>query len=306
MQFYLYANRTKYFYQLFISFYQVQTEIPSPKAPSVEMVEQSMQVELSMKDESLQTSLREEDKKEPEEIVLAGDVVPHVADKLMTDIVQRMPIKVPTDTQNTITETVTTVEQVTQTTPRSESMEVAQSGSTEPYEINIETSFVIPDDAKAAPEPSGTPVVLEIQKTFVIDETQPGNVREVESTTKEKVKKSKSKKKKKRPAGYRADSDDEPMEIVPPVARIDEDKSVVQVESTQEQPEQADQKPTVVTINITKTTVYETSNLVGREAQPHNTSVRIEEVLSDDNVDAPLSPGNFFQSISFGFEFINI
>lgn len=266
------------------------------------MVEQSMQVDLSMKDESLQTSLLEEEKKEPEQIVIADDVVPHVADRLVTDIIQGMPIKVPTGTQNTITETVTTVEQVTQTTPRSESMEVAQSESAEPYEINIETSFVIPEDGKAAPEQSGTPVVLEIQKTYVIDETQPGNVREVESTTKEKVKKSKSKKKKKRPAGYRADSDDELAETVQPVARLEEDKSVVQVEHTQEQPGQADQKPTVVTINITKTTVYDTSNLIGREVRPHNSSVRIEEVLSDDNVDAPLSPGKFFNQIFLSFE----
>lgn len=270
----------------------MQTETPT-KSPSVEMIEQSMQVELSMQDESLQTSPRDEDKKEPEQIVLADDVVPQVADKLVSDIVQTMPIKIPTETQNTITETVTTVEQVTQTTPRSEEpRDVSHTEETEPYEINIETSFVIPEDANlAVQEPKGTPVVLQIQKSYVIDESQPGNVREIESTTKEKKKKSKSKKKKKQSVDKQPDSDDEPIDVKQ-APQVDEEKPIVQVEQLQQQqPDQPDQKPTVVTINITKTTVYETSNLVGRESRPHSSSVRIEEVLSDDNADAPLSPG---------------
>lgn len=260
------------------------------------MVEQSMQVELTMRDESLQTSPREDHQKEPEQIVLASDVIPQVADKLVSDIVNTMPIRIPTETQNTITETVTTVEQVTQTTPRSEEPRDVQAShveDTEPYEINIQTSFVIPDDTKTATESSSTPVVLEIQKSYVIDETQPGNVREIESTTKEKVKKSKSKKKKKKQnTDKRPDSDDEPIEIkqIPPT---EVDKQIVQVEQQQQQhqPDQPEQKPTVVTINITKTTVYETSNLIGREARPHSSSVRIEEVLSDDNDEAPWTPG---------------
>lgn len=242
-----------------------------------------MQVELSMQDECLQTSPREDDKKNDN--VHADDVVPHVADKIVDDIVQTMPIEIPTATQKTITETVTTVDQVTQTTPRSEgpsNVQMSHSDETEPYEINIETSFVIPD-SKIVQEPSGTPTVFEIRKTYVIDESHPGNVREIESKTKENSKKSKSKKKKKQTADKRPDSD-VARTYIDPASQARESESSVQVE-------QPEQKPAVATIKITKTTVYETSSMVGREARPHSSSVRIEEVMSDENADTPLSPG---------------
>lgn len=260
--------------------------------PSVEQVEQSMQVELTTKDESLQTSPREEDNKLPEQHIETIDIVPQVADKLVTDIIETMPIKVPTDSQKTLTETVTTVEQVTQTTPRSETVQVSQPN--EPYEINIETSFVIPDDATAAQQISGAPVVLEIQKSYVIDDTQPGNVREIESTIKEKGKKSKSKKKKKNKDGKHADLDDDAADNKQ-IALAEEPKDIVVTAQTGQQPAgESSGKPTVVTINITKTTVFEKSNIVGREAR----NVQIEEISSDDK-------GNIYHFL-FMFHFVKL
>lgn len=279
----------------------MQTETPSPsltKAPSVEKVEQSMQVEITVHDKTVQTSPRKENKPKVEEIVTSDDVVPPVADKLVTDIVQRMPIKIPTETRKTETETVTTIEQVTQTTPREASHDT-QTGigiahSLEPYEINIETSIIIPGDvtATALPsesKPTDTQAIVEIQKTYVIDETQPGNVREIESSTTEKDKKPKSKKNKKK--SKHQDSNDEPVDYKVGVA-IDEQKPIAPSEALELEENKV--KPTQVTINLTKTTVYETSNVIGRDLRPsHSTSVRIEEVLSDDNDAEPLQPGNF-------------
>lgn len=287
--------------------YQVQTETPPlAKAPSVEKVEQSMQVEISVQDKNVQTSPREEDKPKVKEIVTSIDVAPPVADRLVTDIVQRMPVKIPTETQKTETETITTIEKVTQTTPRRDVEQVTHS-TTEPYEINIETSFIIPGDVTAtttsASKPSDSPAVVEIQKTFVIDETQPGNVREIESSTTEKGKKSKSRKNVKRHSGgdKRQDSSDEPIEIKASVG-IDEQKSSVPIESLEL--EQDKQKPTKVTINLTKTTVYDTSNVIGKDVRPsHSSSVRIEEVMSDDNEAELLTPGKCF-FIYFFIKFI--
>lgn len=260
----------------------------------MEKVEQSMQVEISVDDKNVQTSPRKEDQPKVQEIVTSIDVVPPVADKLVTDIVQRMPVKIPTDTQKTETEIVTTVEQVTQTTPRDGGPKVSQPAS-EPYEINIEASIIIPGDVPATAAsmsvPTDTPAIIEIQKTYVIDETQPGNVREIESSTTEKGKKSKSKKKKRKHSGdeKRQDSNDEPVDIIPSVHAIEEQKPSAPVEQLEF--ERDKQKPTRVTINLTKTTVYET---FGKDVRPsHSSSVRIEEVLSDDNDAEPLKPGNF-------------
>lgn len=241
-----------------------------------------MQVEIDVHDKNVQTSPREEDKPKVEEIVTSVDVVPPVADKLVTDIIQRMPIKIPTDTQETGTETVTTIEKVTQTTPRGDVSQVSHS-TNEPYEINIETSIIIPGDVTTTTasdsKPDVTTATVEIQKTFVIDETQPGNLREIESSTTETGRKSKSKKKKKKHSG--GDKHDEPSVPVEPLA-VEQDKP----------------KATKVTINLTKTTVYETSNVIGKDVRPsHSSSVRIEEVLSDDNEANPLAPGNFFYHI---------
>lgn len=260
---------------------------PPAKAPSVETVEQSMQVEIDVHDKDVQTSLREEDKPKFEEIVTSIDVVPPVADQLVTDIVQRMPVKVPTDTQQTETETVTTIEQVTQTSPRGDAPQVSRS-TNEPYEINIEASITIPGDATTASvsKPDATTATVEIQKTYMIDETQPGNVREIESSIIEKGKKSKSKRKKKRHSS--GDKPDDSIEVKASV-EIDEQKPVVPLAVEQDKP-----KGTKVTINLTKTTVYETSNVIG-----------IQEVLSDDNEADPLAPGNFFNHISFHSFLVN-
>lgn len=258
--------------------HQVQTEASTPplaKVPSVEKVEQSMQVEINVQDKNIQTSPREEDKPKVNESVMSSDVVPPLADKLIEDIVHKMPVKVPTETQTTETETVTTVEQVTQTTPRYDNQQVSQSAG-EPYEINIETSIIIPGDV--APTTSDATATVEIQKTFIIDNTQPGNVREIESSTTEKGKKSKSKKKKKQKSTEDGDGVPKPSAPAEPLEIEQEKKS----------------KPTKVTINLTKTTVYETSNVIGKEA------VRIEEVLSDDDQIGPLTPG-LYSFVLFSF-----
>lgn len=258
----------------------------------MEKVEQSMQVEISVHDKNVQTSPRKEDQPKVQEIVTSIDVVPPVADKLVTDIVQTMPVKIPTDTQTTETETVTTFEQVTQTTPRDDVGPKVTQPATEPYEINIEASIIIPSDVTAIP--TDTPAIVEVQKTFVIDETQPGNVREIESSTTEKGKKSKSKKKKKK------HSRDEPVDVKASDA-VEEQQPSAPVEQLELEHDKL--KPTRVTINLTKTTVYETSNIVGKEMRPsHSSSVRIEEVLSDDNEAEPLTPGNFCKTNFFSHQ----
>lgn len=142
-----------------------------------------MQFELSVQDKSLQTSPRDEYLK-PQEDISTVEIVPHVAENLVHDIVQGIPISIPTESQGTITEIVKTTEGITQTTPRNEVPNVEASPSDEslePYEIHIQTSFLIPDATTlSTAENQSSPVVLEIQKSFVIDETQPGMVREIE------------------------------------------------------------------------------------------------------------------------------
>lgn len=244
-----------------------------------------MQVEIDVHDKNVQTSPREEDKPKVEEIVTSADVVPPVAEQMVTDIIHRMPIKIPTETQKTETEKVATIEQVTQTSPRQDIAQVSRP-TAEPYEINIETSIIVPGDVTTATatvtKPSDTSAVVEIQKTFVIDDTQPGNVREIESSTTEKGKKPKSKKKKKRHSGG-DDKHDEPVEIK---ASVEIEQPSIPIESLELQQDKP--KATKVTINVTKTTVYDTTNVIG-----------IEEVLSDDNEAEPLAPGNFFLNIIF-------
>lgn len=65
---------------------------------------------------------------------------------------------------------------------------------------------------------------------------------------------------------------------------IDDGKSSKKVET----PEQK----AFATLKITKTTVYETSNLIGKERRPHDSSVTIEELVSDDNAETPFTQGN--------------
>lgn len=242
-----------------------------------------MQVEISLQEKSLQTSPRDEYSKPEEQNVLAADIVPNVAENLVQNIVCTMPISIATETQGTSTETVKTGEGITQTTPRDEVLlkEGASSSnaSAEPYEIHIQASFIIPDDAT-------THNTTEIQKSYVIDETQPGLVREIESTSEEKDKKSKSKSKKKKKKSKTTDSKESPGQssIVENVPCVDNEN----LTNKKNQPEQK----TFATLKITKTTVYETSNLLGKVNRPHDSAISIEGIVSNENVEVPFSQGN--------------
>lgn len=234
-----------------------------------------MQAEISLEDKSLQTSPRKDFQIE-EQKVLAIDFVPKVANDLVSSIVANLPIKIDTNTQETTTEPIKTVEQVSQTTPRNESEDV----SSEPYEIHIQTSFVVQEDANISidtPQHQSKPFVMEIQKTFVIDDTQPNLVRELESTSHEKAKKTKSKKKKSKSKKNESEKVEQPIDTAAIEEKSKEDST----------------SSTFATLKITKTTVYETSNLISKERRPHGpSSVIIEEVHAGDSLDIPISPGN--------------
>lgn len=248
---------------MFSSFSKVQTE-------SIHKVEQSMQVELSVQDKSLQTSPREEDLEKQNSPAMR--IVPQVADNLVSDIVRDMPIYIRTEPQETATEATKTVEENTQTSPRNEASEVET--TVEPYEIHIQASFVVPEVAKLSniSEDKDAPVVLEIQKSFVVDETQPGSVREIESITREKVKASKSKKRKEtKQLPVQKDDTEEP------------ERAVIKQDWTH---------PTYATLQITKTTVSKTSNVIGKERRLRDPLVMTDETALEGIIDVPLSPGN--------------
>lgn len=276
--------RRKYILKLnlHIFFKKVQTD-----APDIHKVEQSMQVELSVQDKSLQTSPRDEYSKPEKQKIPTLEIVPHVAENLVHDIVRGIQISIPTETQGTSTDIVKTNEGITQTTPRNEVSNVEATPSDEslePYEIHIQTSFLVPDATTInTAENQSSPIVLEIQKSFVIDETQPGMVREIESTSQEKVKKSKSKKKKKKSQKNDSEQPDQ-IALVDQALPVDVGKSSERVE--------APEKKAFATLKITKTTVYETSNLISKERHPDDSSVTIEELVSDENAETPFTQGN--------------
>lgn len=236
-----------------------------------------MQVDISMQDVSLQTSPRDDYSKPQVQDISVVEIVPHVVVNLVEDVVRDIPISIPTETHSTTTEIVTTTEGITQTTPRDEvtpNVEVSPSDViSEPYEIHIEINQTSPNIADAQ--------VVEIQKSYVIDETQPGLVREIESH--EKVKKSKSKKKKKKSQTIDAEQPGQST-VVEGISHIDDDK-------LNEKANQPDPK-TFATLKITKTTVYETSNVLSKEERPESPTVTIEEVISDENVNEPPIEGN--------------
>lgn len=250
---------------------------------TTEQIEQYMQTENSVRDESLQTS-NQEDVKE-EQPVAAVEFMPQVVDKLMSDIVNVMPVAVKTETQQTSTENIQTTEQDTQTTPPNDVPSAPSVENVEPYEIHIETSFVIPEEMQRTSHGEDGPVTIEIEKTFVIDDEQSGLMREIASE--QKVKKSKSKKKKKNKSADKPSDSEKPEEL----PKQSEEIAVMESEK-KSQPEQ---KPTLVTLNITKTSVYDTTNVISKERRTHP-SVTIEEVMSDDNTEVPLSPGKLFHT----------
>lgn len=259
---------------------KITTEVQTEFTPDIKTTEKSMQADVIVVDKG--TSPR---KVEQEEIVTASDVIPHVTDKVVSDIVQNIPVSIEIKHESTTTDIVRTTENDTQTAAAPE----AGSKPKEPYEIHIETSFIVPNEQLSVEtQRSGEPVVLEISKTFIVDDKDPTKVTEIkdESTTsKEKPKKSKSKKKKK-------SKDDVQERIAIPQANIEQNI------------EAFTPNPTQVTLSIRKTTVIDTFNQRPNEEKEKNSSklirsqeptssVTIEEVLSsnEDNIDAPVTPG---------------
>lgn len=179
---------------------EVQTEI----TPQIESYVQTVEVET--KEQELQTTPKDSPKKAVE-IVHSGDVVPHVVETIVTEIVRDLPITIPTAHESTNTEQVTTIETVTQTieqSPRDVDDTSIATTSSEPYEIHIEASITVPDDQTSIGsnvEQPSQPVVVEITKTFVVDSSKPDGVEEVSTSYKEipgdKKKKNKKKKNKK-------------------------------------------------------------------------------------------------------------
>lgn len=189
-----------------------------------------------------------------------------------------MPFETTAKTQETKTETTETSDKVTQTKDHNEP---AQQGGALPYEIHIQTSFIIPEEmSKNVIEPPSSE--KELEKSFVIDESQPGFV--VETMSKEKVKKSKKKKKNKNSGNVEKIDAPEDTAVKKQDLSVQKTPTETDIEllESQHQPTKAEPKPTLVTLNITKTTVYETSNVVSRERLAQGPSVSIEEVTSEE------------------------
>lgn len=175
---------------------EIQTD--DTTVPQTESIVQTVEVET--KDQELQTTPKDSPKKVVE-VVTSADVVPHVTETVITEIVRDLPVNVPVTHESTNTEEVTTIDTVTQTiaeTPRDyDDSSIATSSSDQPYEIHIEASVTVPDDqsSSSALEES-QPVVVEITKSFIVDESHPDGVKEV-STTYQEVPADKNDKKKK-------------------------------------------------------------------------------------------------------------
>lgn len=259
---------------------EVQTD-----APDADTSEKSIQINVSMKDE--QTSPRS-DIQTDQEIIDASDVVPHIAGKLVSDIIQAIPIQIPTKDEHTTTEIIEKTEVNTQTLVDNSAGEPSK---VEPYEIEIKTSILVPEDASV--KQSDEPVVIEIKKTFVIEEGDPTTVREIEKPQKSKSKKKKNKKSKTASEQFieiesqklpdlPSSSSPVPGASVEEVIAESEEISPspipgASVEEVTAEPEEISPRikeketlppsPTKVTLNITKTTVFDTSNIVGVEQQ---------------------------------------
>lgn len=271
---------------------EVQTDV----IPEIPTSEKSMQVEVSVKD--VETSPRSEIRIEQETINVT-DVVPQVTDKLVSDIIQTIPIQIPTKDEHTTTEIIQTTEVDTQTSIENVS---AQPSKTEPYEIHIQTSIIVPEEADTMQ--GDEPIVVEVNKSFIIEEGDPTTVREVDRPQKSKPKKKKKSKSKSATEQFieiesqKLPSDPTPVQSTSVEAVTPQESILIESDPIE--------NPTQVTLNITKTTVFDTTNVVGVEQRiieeerqleqkkPHGSisSVTIEEVLSptEEKVNVPVTP----------------
>lgn len=336
---------------------QVSTEMQTDIAP---IAQTSVQTEITVKEQEMQTSPRDEDK---QTTVIASDIVPQVAEKLVGDVVQRIPIKVPTASGATNTEVITTTEIDTQTTKVPGQSE--PSSTSEPYEIHIEASFTVPEDVVFESQQPGGQNIIEITKSFMIEEGKPPVVHEITSTSTDKDDKHPKKKSKKNKKGKKSTdqvdaaflaqekcekpadapskqsqeqptpeigeikitktteiyqpviSPEEKVETVIESADIPSESEIVsevhlpsapplEPEDVVLETEKLVQKPTLITLDITRTTVYDTLNQVPaddkvnveekvgmqKKVKPQTSSVTIEEVLSpSEEDDVPVTPG---------------
>lgn len=297
-------------------------EVQTDAIPTREITEVSVQTtSVTVAEQDAQTSPQREAKPTVEEVVVdAQDVVPQIAEKLVSEIVREIPMKIVNATEGTNTEKVTTIDSLTQTideTPTSEEASAvapasaptavpekkpkkpkSTSGGQQPFEISVEASISIAEDATTIP-----PVV----EVTIDDGKQPAS----DNKKKKKSKKSKDKKSVEQvPAPI--DSSAKFLEQERYTQSADAGPHHVEVEistKTTQEPTRV-KKPTLVQLDITRTTVYDTLN-VGANRQPlHDeaetrvtvkktiakpqvtSAVKIEEVMSPtEEIDVPLTPG---------------
>lgn len=186
---------------------EIQTDVIDVTEAPVqrETIESSIQTTIiSTEEKELQTSPFE-DTRIDETVFPSEDIVRPIAEQLVTDICNKIPIKIPQSTEATNTEITTTVESVTQTSPvqfagdkRDVDSPSLSTSTEEPYEIQIEASFTVPDGGVQSLVKKGEPVMIEINKSFKIDDNGiPVEVfDDVVDDHKKKKKKNKIKKKK--------------------------------------------------------------------------------------------------------------
>lgn len=133
-----------------------------------------------------------------------------VAERIVQDILDQIPVTVDTSTEATNTESVTIIESETQTSlepislhaePDDVSVASSSTITEEPYEIKIEATLLIDEDSE--PISHEDPVVIEVQKSFVIDES--GMCREEDDENDDKDGKKKKKKRNKKKKGHQAE-----------------------------------------------------------------------------------------------------
>lgn len=181
---------------------EIQTDVVDVTV-APETIESSIQTTvITTEEKELQTSPTETPRIET--AFPTEDIVRPVAEQLVADICNKIPIKIPQSTEATNTDITTTVESVTQTSPiqfagdkREVDSPSLSTSTEEPYEIQIEASFTVPDGGVQSLMKKGEPVVMEIKKSFHIsDDGIPVEVFDDVDDQKKKKKKNKIKKKK--------------------------------------------------------------------------------------------------------------